>query len=42
MVAFAERHAQIAAVAWVEAAPAAGGLAYGAVSWRLKLERRLP
>ncbi|WP_199565244.1 MFS transporter [Spongiactinospora rosea] len=46
MVAFAERHAQLAAVAWVEAALAAGsavgGLAYGAVSWRLKLERRLP
>ncbi|MEV0624084.1 MFS transporter [Nonomuraea sp. NPDC050404] len=46
MVAFAERHGQIAAVAWVEAALAAGsavgGLAYGAVSWRLGLERRLP
>ncbi|TQS27834.1 MFS transporter [Microbispora sp. KK1-11] len=46
VVAFAERHARLAAVAWVEAALAAGsavgGLAYGAVSWRLSLERRLP
>ncbi len=46
MVAFAEQYAQLAAVAWVEAALAAGsavgGLAYGAVSWRLSLERRLP
>ncbi|PZG46475.1 hypothetical protein C1I98_14530 [Spongiactinospora gelatinilytica] len=46
MVAFAERHAQLAAVAWAEAALAAGsavgGLTYGAVSWRLKLESRLP
>ncbi|XVQ86806.1 MFS transporter [Microbispora siamensis] len=46
VVAFAEQHAQLAAVAWVEAALAAGsavgGLAYGAVSWRLSLERRLP
>ncbi|MFI0422425.1 MFS transporter [Spongiactinospora sp. 9N601] len=46
MVAFAERHAQLAAVAWVEAALAAGsavgGLTYGAVPWRLKLESRLP
>ncbi|OPG13576.1 MFS transporter [Microbispora sp. GKU 823] len=46
VVAFAEQHAQLAAVAWVEAALAAGsavgGLAYGAVSWRLSPERRLP
>jgi predicted MFS family arabinose efflux permease len=46
VVAFAEQHARLAAVAWVEAALAAGsavgGLAYGAVSWRLSLERRLP
>ncbi|NUW29862.1 MFS transporter [Nonomuraea sp. SMC257] len=46
IVAFAERHGQLAAVAWVEAAlatgSAVGGLAYGAVSWRLGLERWLP
>ncbi|WP_301310094.1 MFS transporter [Nonomuraea roseoviolacea] len=46
IVAFAERHGRLAAVAWVEAAlatgSAVGGLAYGAVSWRLGLERRLP
>lgn len=46
MVAFAERYAHLAAVAWVEAAlaggSAVGGLVYGAVSWRLSLERRLP
>ncbi|NUW45188.1 MFS transporter [Nonomuraea rhodomycinica] len=46
LVAFAGEHAQLAAVAWVEAALAAGsavgGLVHGAVSWRLSLERRLP
>ncbi len=46
VVAFAEQHARLAAVAWVEAAlaggSAVGGLAYGAVSWRLSPERRLP
>ncbi|GIH62549.1 MFS transporter [Microbispora siamensis] len=46
VVAFAAQHAQLAAVAWVEAAlaagSAAGGLAYGAVSSRLSPERRLP
>ncbi|GAA4560747.1 MFS transporter [Planotetraspora kaengkrachanensis] len=46
MVAFAERHDQTAAVAWVEAALAAGsavgGLAYGAVSWRVSGAVRSP
>jgi MFS family permease len=46
MVVFAERHHQGAAVAWVEAAlsagSAAGGLAYGAVSWRVSGQVRLP
>ncbi|MEU4832283.1 MFS transporter [Streptosporangium sp. NPDC023615] len=46
VVVFAERHHQAAAVAWVEAALAAGsavgGLAYGAVSWRISGHVRLP
>ncbi|WP_344940040.1 MFS transporter [Actinomadura miaoliensis] len=46
VVAFAEQHARLAAVAWVEAALAAGsavgGLVYGTVSWRRSPERRLP
>ncbi|XVV17282.1 MFS transporter [Actinoplanes sp. CA-131856] len=46
VVAFADRTHHIAAVAWVEAALAAGslvgGLAYGAITWRSAGERRLP
>ncbi|WP_203834905.1 MFS transporter [Winogradskya humida] len=46
VVAFADREQHLAAVAWVEAALAvgsvAGGLAYGAVTWRLPGEVRLP
>ncbi|SNS40485.1 Predicted arabinose efflux permease, MFS family [Streptosporangium subroseum] len=45
MVVFAGRHHQGAAVAWVEAAlsvgSAVGGLAYGAVSWRVSGQVRL-
>ncbi|AWS43367.1 MFS transporter [Streptosporangium sp. 'caverna'] len=46
MVVFAERYHQAAAVAWVEAAlsvgSAVGGLAYGAFSWRVSGQVRLP
>jgi predicted MFS family arabinose efflux permease len=46
MVVFAERHHQIAAVAWAEAAlsagSAVGGLVYGARSWRVSGQVRLP
>ncbi|MER5625090.1 MFS transporter [Streptosporangium sp. NPDC002544] len=46
MVVFAERYHQAAAVAWVEAAlsagSAVGGLAYGAFSWRVPGQVRLP
>ncbi|GAA4597068.1 MFS transporter [Planotetraspora phitsanulokensis] len=46
MVVFAERQHQTAAVAWVEAAlaggSAVGGLAYGAVSWRVSGVVRSP
>jgi hypothetical protein len=45
MVVFAERHHQTAAVAWAQAALSAcsalGGLAYGAVSWRISGKTRL-
>ncbi|WP_242907747.1 MFS transporter [Actinomadura terrae] len=45
VVAFAEEHGRLAAVAWVEAAlatgSAIGGLLYGTVTWRIGLERRL-
>ncbi|MEV8630642.1 MFS transporter [Streptosporangium sp. NPDC051023] len=45
-VVFAERHHQAAAVAWVEAAlavgSALGGLIYGALSWRVSEQVRLP
>lgn len=46
VVAFAERHHHIAAVAWIQAAlsvgSAVGGLAYGARAWRLTSLQRLP
>lgn len=46
VVAFAERHHHIAAVAWVQAAlavgSAVGGMAYGARTWRLPGRHRLP
>ncbi len=46
MVVFAERHHQAAAVAWAQASlsagSAVGGLAYGAVSWRVSGVVRLP
>jgi MFS family permease len=46
VVAFAEQHHQTAAVAWVEAAlavgSAIGGLAHGAIPWRLSGRVRLP
>ncbi|WP_328915417.1 MULTISPECIES: MFS transporter [unclassified Streptomyces] len=46
VVAFAERHHHIAAVAWIQAAlsvgSAVGGLAYGARAWRLTSRQRLP
>jgi MFS family permease len=46
VVVFAQRHQQVAAVAWVEASLAAGsaigGLAYGALSWRVSARVRLP
>lgn len=46
VVAFAEDRGRLAAVAWVEATLAAGsafgGLVYGAVSWRVSAQRRLP
>ncbi|GII52596.1 MFS transporter [Planotetraspora thailandica] len=45
MVVFAERHHQVAAVAWAEAAlsvgSAVGGLAYGVISWRVSGTARL-
>lgn len=45
-VVFAQRHDQVAAVAWVEASLAAGsaigGLVYGARSWRVSARMRLP
>ncbi|WP_433499540.1 MFS transporter [Sphaerimonospora sp. CA-214678] len=45
MVVFAERHHQTAAVAWAQAALSAGsalgGLAYGAISWRISGKTRL-
>ncbi len=46
VVAVAEEHDRIAAVAWIEAALAVGslvgGLAYGARTWRLSSRQRLP
>ncbi len=46
VVAFAQSENHLAAVAWIEAALAAGsvagGLTYGAITWRMPAARRLP
>ncbi|MDL4776953.1 MFS transporter [Actinomadura xylanilytica] len=46
LVVFTARHHQPAAVAWIEAAlaagSAAGGLAHGTITWRLPAQMRLP